>query len=42
VADGDDQPRRNSRARGRVWPKLALSGVVGITVAGGIALKLLT
>ena len=26
---------------GRIWPKLFLSGLVGLTVAGGIVLKLL-
>jgi hypothetical protein len=40
MADADDEPKRRA-AYGRIWPKLLLSGLVGLTVAGGIVLKLL-
>jgi hypothetical protein len=43
VADPDDDsaPPR-PRSYGRIWPKLLLSGLVGMTVVGGIALRLLS
>jgi len=40
VADAEDES--DQRPHGRIWPKLLLSGLVGLTVVGGIGLKLLS
>jgi hypothetical protein len=40
VADAEDES--DQRPYGRIWPKLLLSGLVGLTVVGGIGLKLLS
>ncbi len=37
----EDDPEPRGPLYGRIWPKLVLAGVVGLTVAVGVGLKLL-